>query len=169
MAPHFFRGVASAVGTSIALTGDLEGPQPDCLCSGSQSVAVTMRPRRRLVVAATAATLVLAMVLPAAPVGAWDHTELYVSPADQNSDGCPTVAAAWTVNAMGGNPAYLFNVSVYYGDGDHRGPTSVPGTSYWSHTFHGVYCPIPHVYTQSWSASRGGGGTAYDTTSVHAN
>jgi hypothetical protein len=102
-----------------------------------------------------------------APVAAWPQTEMDVTPTNQYIDGCQAAYASWNVALWGGKPGTQFTVHVDYGDGGYR-TKSVTGTTAWSYQF--LFYPCQHYYwTQDWSASRSGGGTAYDTTHVDIN
>jgi hypothetical protein len=104
-----------------------------------------------------------------APVAAWPQTEMDVTPTNQYIDGCPTALASWNVALWGGKPGTQFTVHVDYDNGTWT-TRQVPGSVPWSYTYYfGELGCGPRDYTQDWSASRSGGGTAYDTTVVQAN
>jgi hypothetical protein len=119
--------------------------------------------KRRILTCATVSGLVLSIGLAVAPVSAGPPTEMDVSPYTRDLIGCivPGVQRAyWTVSLWGGTSGN-FSVTVHYGDGTYN--TSSHATSYDTH--HDFGCSQGGL-RQDWQASRGGGGTAYDTTYV---
>jgi hypothetical protein len=122
--------------------------------------------RRRVFSLVAVSSLVLSIGLSAAPVLAGPPTEISVSPTTAYLNTyCPyhlaSERAYWTVSVWGGTSGN-FQVSVNYGDG--TGNTSYHAASYDTH--HDFDCGWSWVY-QSWSASRSGGGTGHDQTSVY--
>jgi hypothetical protein len=89
-----------------------------------------------------------------------------VTPETQVADGC-SASASWTVT-LGGGTSGPWLVDVGYGDGYSPPAYQTNSTSVqWSYTFN-TGC-THHDYYQTWWASRAGGGTAYDYTSVTSN
>ncbi len=114
--------------------------------------------RQRIV--ATASAMVLALGLAAAPVLAGPPTEISVTPNPSNLWMCAYAnilawTQYWTVGLSGGTSGSYF-VTVHYGDGSVK--SEYRSGSYDTH--HDFVCHQGYYY-QSWSATRGGGGTGY--------
>jgi hypothetical protein len=129
---------------------------------------------RRIVVFAAVAALVVSTTL-APTVSAGAPTEIGVYPNGTPSEAgnyfwqCAsssfTPRAYWTVGLDGGSSG-SFTVSVNYGDGTSNTSSHAAvnnGAQYDTH--HDFKCNRGYFY-QNWRASRGGGGSAYQTTQV---
>ncbi len=96
-------------------------------------------------------------------------TEMSVTPSNQNLALCIypnilTERAYWTVT-LGGGTAGSFTWSVIYGDGTSSGAHTAPGPWAEFDRHHDYDCGNGQA-DQIWSASRSGGGTAHDYTTV---
>jgi len=122
--------------------------------------------RRRVLALATVSSLVLSMSLAVAPVSAGPPTEISVSPQFRDLFYCPghaTDRAYWTVDLSGGTSG-SYSVTVYYGDGSPGNWSAHTVPTYDTH--HDFTCGRGWE-NQSWSASRGGGGTGRYYTTVY--
>jgi hypothetical protein len=124
--------------------------------------------KRRLGALALASSMALVLGLASAPafVVAGAPTEISVSPPYRNMSYCEdSPRAYWTVALWGGTSG-SFTWSVTYGDGTSSGVRTAPGPWAEFDRHHDYACGV--LYAQVWTASRSGGGTAHDYTSVQA-
>lgn len=127
---------------------------------------------RHLSLVAMASVLGASTALAIAPMAvlAGPPTEIIASPANNSATPCIIFwdTANWSINLNGGTSG-KYQVTVYYGDGQHDsfqvGVNQIPYP--WSYSY---VCPqtLPVTYRNDWYASRGGGGTGHELTHTTA-